>query len=228
MGVDTIVKFDSVTKVYNTHHEFTALRAATFEIYRGNFVAIMGPSGSGKSTLLNLIAGLDTPTSGSVWIDGIDLTSLNDNERTRLRREKIGMIFQTFNLLPTLSALENVSLPLRLKGISQKESESRAEKMLTRVDLGERQSYLPDQMSGGERQRVAIARALVFEPQLLLADEPTGNLDSKTGESILNKLKNLHESFETTIILVTHDEFAAGYCNRIVELKDGVIVNNDT
>ncbi len=223
MGEKNIVKFDSVTKTYDSHEKFTALNNISFEIEQGEFIAIMGPSGSGKSTVLNLISGIDKATSGEITIDGIRLSQLSDNECTRLRREKIGMIFQTFNLLPTLSASENVSLPLRLQGVPQKKSESRAEEMLEDVGLTNRLMYLPDEMSGGERQRVAIARALVFEPKIILADEPTGNLDSTTGDSILNKLKQLHETLGTTIVLVTHDKNAAKYCNRIMELKDGLI-----
>ena len=224
MGKKAIVKFDSVTKTYDSHQNFTALKNISFEINHGEFMAIMGSSGSGKSTLLNLIAGLDKATSGEILIDGVSLSNLSDNECTRLRREKIGMIFQTFNLLPTLTAVENVSLPLRLQGVSQKESEERALEMLEHIDLNERSSHLPDELSGGERQRVAIARALIFKPQIILADEPTGNLDSKTGDTILNKLKELHETLKTTIILVTHDKSAVKYCNRIMKIKDGAIV----
>src|SRR5262249_7831445 len=148
----------------------------------GRRIAVMGPSGSGKSTLLNIISGLDEPSSGILRLEGAEISKLTDDERTRLRRERIGMVFQTFNLLPTLSAMENVSLPLRFQGVGRTEAESRARKMLERVGLGPRAGHKPDEMSGGERQRVAIARAIVFQPPLLLADEPTGNLDSATGE----------------------------------------------
>ena len=162
-----------------------ALRGVNLSVGAGERVAVMGQSGSGKSTLLNLVCGLDEPSSGSIKIDGLELSSMSDDFRTRARREKIGMIFQTFNLLPTLSALENASLPLRLQGLSRREAELRAAKLLDRVSLGARARHLPDELSGGERQRVAIARALVFNPPLLLADEPTGNLDTKTGDEIL-------------------------------------------
>ena len=184
----------------------------------------MGPSGSGKSTLLNLICGLDQPTTGSILIETVDIAVLDDDARTRLRREKIGMIFQTFNLLPTLTALENVALPLRLQGIVRREAERRAALMLERVGLGGRLTHRPDQLSGGERQRMAIARALIFEPPLLLADEPTGNLDSQTGDEILRLLDQLHAEFNMTILLVTHNEEAARFCDRIIRIRDGQII----
>ncbi|MGH9803108.1 MAG: ABC transporter ATP-binding protein, partial [Blastocatellia bacterium] len=192
----------------------------------GERVAVMGPSGSGKSTLLNLICGLDEPTSGEVRIDGVNIASLDDDRRTRLRREKIGMVFQTFNLLPTLTAQENVALPLRLSGAAKKEADSRAAAMLDKVGLGERTTHRPDQVSGGERQRIAIARALIFQPPVLLADEPTGNLDSKTGEEILALMDDLHREFNTTILMVTHNEEAAGHCDRVIRLRDGKVVNS--
>jgi putative ABC transport system ATP-binding protein len=186
----------------------------------------MGPSGSGKSTLLNLVCGLDEPTSGSVKVEGVELAGLTDDERTRLRREKIGMIFQTFNLLPTLSALENVALPLRLQGLSKKEAEDRAASMLSKVGLGSRTIHRPDEMSGGERQRVAIARALIFRPPLLLGDEPTGNLDSKTGAEILVLLDDLQQEYQSTLLMVTHNAEAAAFCDRTVRLHDGEIVED--
>jgi putative ABC transport system ATP-binding protein len=185
----------------------------------------MGPSGSGKSSLLNLICGLDCPTSGTVSVAGVKLSDLDDDQRTRMRREKIGMIFQTFNLLPTLTAVENVALPLRLRGIRRKEAEHRAAAMLERVGLETRITHRPDEMSGGERQRVAIARALIFSPPLLLGDEPTGNLDSATGEEILGLLDDLQKEFNSTLLLVTHNELAASFCDRVITLHDGQIVN---
>jgi len=190
-------------------------------------VAVTGPSGSGKSTLLNLVCGLDEPTSGSVKIDGVDLSGLADDPRTRLRREKIGMIFQTFNLLPTLTAVENVALPLRLQGLAKKEAEQRAVSMLGRVGLKDRMNHRPDELSGGERQRVAIARAIIFRPPLLLGDEPTGNLDSATGGEILRLLDELQQEFKSTLLMVTHNTEAASYCNRIVTLHDGRIVQDE-
>jgi putative ABC transport system ATP-binding protein len=186
----------------------------------------MGPSGSGKSTLLNLVCGLDEPTSGSVKVEGVELAGLTDDARTRLRREKIGMIFQTFNLLPTLTALENVALPLRLQGLSKKEAEDRAASMLGHVGLNSRTIHRPDELSGGERQRVAIARALIFRPPLLLGDEPTGNLDSKTGAEILILLDDLQQEYQSTLLMVTHNAEAAAFCNRIVRLHDGQIVED--
>jgi putative ABC transport system ATP-binding protein len=201
-----------------------ALRGVNLSVAAGERVAVMGQSGSGKSTLLNLVCGLDEPSSGAIKIDGLELSSMSDDNRTRARREKIGMIFQTFNLLPTLSALENASLPLRLQGLSRREAEQRAEKLLDRVGLKARSRHLPDELSGGERQRVAIARALVFNPPLLLADEPTGNLDTKTGDEILCLLDDLHREFGTTMMLVTHNPDAADRCHRICTLRDGQFI----
>jgi putative ABC transport system ATP-binding protein len=221
---DPIIRLENVTKTYGPAEKVYALDQIDLELTSGESLALMGVSGSGKSTLLNLIAGLDFPSSGHVWVDGVDLSTINDDQITKLRREKIGMIFQTFNLLPTLTALENVALPLRLQGENRKTSETRAHRMLEKVNLTDRESHLPDKMSGGERQRVAIARALVFNPPLLLADEPTGNLDSQTGENILQLLSELHEEFGTTIILVTHNESAAARCHRVLKMQDGQIV----
>jgi putative ABC transport system ATP-binding protein len=187
----------------------------------------MGPSGSGKSTLLNLICGLDEPTSGSVKVDGLELSALSDDERTRQRREKIGMIFQTFNLLPTLTSLENVAFPLRLQGLAKKEAEHRAAAMLEHVGLKDRAVHRPDELSGGERQRVAIARALIFRPPLLLGDEPTGNLDSTSGGEILRLLDKLQQEYGSTLLMVTHNAQAASYCNRIITLRDGRIVQDE-
>jgi putative ABC transport system ATP-binding protein len=225
---DIIVQFEKVSKTYGAGGEVHALDAVDLEVRLGDRLAIMGPSGSGKSTLLNLISGLDRPTSGLVRFDGRDLAEMNDNERTRLRREKIGMVFQTFNLMPTLSGVENVSLPLRLNGTGGREADERARKLLDRVGLSDRQGHLPDEMSGGERQRVAIARALIFDPPLLVADEPTGNLDSKTGGEIMHLLDDVHDEYGTTIILVTHNELAAGHCERRIVLLDGRIVEDTT
>ncbi len=187
-------------------------------------VAIMGPSGSGKSTLLNIIGGLDRPSEGSVIIDGCEMTSLDDNALTRMRREKIGFIFQFFNLLSTLTARENVALPLLLAGVSRKEAKARAIAWLEMVGLKERQDHLPDELSGGEQQRVAMARALVLNPPLILADEPTGNLDSKTGQEVLSLFKKLQSQFGSTVIMVTHDANAATFCNRILSMQDGQMV----
>jgi putative ABC transport system ATP-binding protein len=225
--MDRIIRFEKVTKRYETEDRVVALDSVDLAIDRGERVAIMGPSGSGKSTLLNLVCGLDTPTRGTVFFDGSDLAALDDDQRTRLRREKIGMIFQTFNLLPILNGLENVALPLRLNGVRTRRAEDRAAQMLERVGLTERMDHRPDAMSGGERQRVAIARALVFDPPVLLADEPTGNLDSQTGDEVIDLLDRLHDEFNMTIVLVTHNELAAEHCERRIVLRDGRIERDE-
>jgi putative ABC transport system ATP-binding protein len=222
-----MIDLENISRDFGDGKVVRALNGINLSVGRGERVAVMGPSGSGKSTLLNLICGLDEPTSGVIKIDGVNIASLGDDARTRLRREKIGMVFQTFNLLPTLTVLENVSLPLRLQGMARKESEKRALVMLGKVGLDGRATHRPDQISGGERQRVAIARALIFEPPVLLADEPTGNLDSTTGEEILSLLDTLHNEFNTTILLVTHNQDAALHCDRIVRLRDGKVVKEE-
>src|SRR3984885_6691328 len=222
-----MIQLVDVSKNYGTAEVVHALKHMNLNIERGERVALMGPSGSGKSTFLNLVCGLDEPSPGRIKFDGIELSSLGDDARTRARREKIGMIFQTFNLLPTLTAIENVSLPLRLQGLSRRETEDRARKILERVGLGKRETHRPDELSGGERQRVAIARALVFRPPLLLADEPTGNLDTVTGEEILDLLEVLHREFNSTLLLVTHNEYAAKRCDRILTIRDGAIIGEE-
>lgn len=183
--------------------------------------SIVGPSGSGKSTLLNLIGGLDRPTSGEVELDGQTLSQLSDDDLTRVRRDKIGFIFQFFNLLPTLSCIQNVSLPLHLRGWSRRKAEDRAKELLDLVKLGHRMDHLPDELSGGERQRVAIARALSIYPPILLADEPTGNLDTTTGKEILALIHDLHDRLGATILMVTHDKSVAESCPRTVHIRDG-------
>jgi putative ABC transport system ATP-binding protein len=217
----------SVSKRFDGKKQVTALDDITLRIDRGEMVSIVGPSGSGKSTLLNLIGGLDRPTSGEIDIDGRRLSGLSDDERTLVRRDKIGFIFQFFNLLPSLSALENVSLPLHLRGWSRRKSRDRSRGLLEMVQLGARTDHLPEELSGGERQRVAIARALANNPPILLADEPTGNLDTHTGAGILILLGNLHARLGTTILLVTHDLAVAGACSRTITLTDGRLVRDE-
>ena len=228
MEEDSVVWLSKVSKAYGDGQLFYALSEIELEVKRGERVAIMGPSGSGKSTMLNLICGLDVPTSGQVCIERTDLSQLSDDQRTRLRREKVGMIFQSFNLLPTLSAMENVSLPLRLRGLSRREAEKRAQALLERVGLHRQATHRPDEMSGGECQRVAIARALIFDPPLLLADEPTGNLDSASGSEVLQLLDELHRELNTTVLLVTHDAHTARSCERMLILRDGRIAKDST
>jgi putative ABC transport system ATP-binding protein len=200
-----------------------ALDSIDLRIERGEIVAIAGPSGSGKSTLLNLIGGLDRPTSGEIRVDGQSLASLSDDDLARLRRDKIGFVFQFFNLLPSLSAVQNVALPLHLKGLPRNEIDQRARGLLALVELGHRSEHLPEELSGGERQRVAIARALAFYPPVLLADEPTGNLDTHTGAEILSLIQGLHQRLNSTILIVTHDAGVADICARTVTLRDARI-----
>jgi putative ABC transport system ATP-binding protein len=213
-------------KVYEGKRQVRALDAVSFDVAAGEMVAVMGPSGSGKSTLLHLLGGLDQATSGSVRIDGIELTRLGDDALTRVRRDKIGFIFQFFNLLPTLSAFDNVALPLRLRRKPAAEVRETAGRFLTLVGLAARTEHLPDELSGGECQRVAIARALVMAPRVLLADEPTGNLDTKTGAEILSLLQAINRDVGSTLVMVTHDAGAAAACNRILKLQDGCLVGD--
>jgi putative ABC transport system ATP-binding protein len=218
-----MLRLIDVTKVYSGKTEVTALSGVSFHIRSGEMVAVMGPSGSGKSTLLNLMGGLDVPTSGSVIVAGKDLSGEGEKERSLFRRNHVSYIFQSYHLMPTLSASQNVALPLHIAGVSRGEIDSRVLNSLEVVGLGERASHLPDELSGGERQRVAIARALVTGAPLLLADEPTGNLDSARGLEILNLLREIHASQRTTIVMVTHDQRAACACERLIEFRDGKV-----
>jgi putative ABC transport system ATP-binding protein len=217
-----------VTKQFAGKRQVTALQEVTLTIPKGEMVSIIGPSGSGKSTLLNLIGGLDRATSGEVRVDGELLAGLTDDELTRVRRDKIGFIFQFFNLLPTLSCLENVGLPLHLRGWSRTKVRERATELLNLVQLGHRMEHLPEELSGGERQRVAIARALSIYPPILLADEPTGNLDTHTGEDILGLIRDVHARLGSTIVIVTHDMHVAESCSRTIALRDGQVVQDVT
>ena len=205
--------------------DVNALKNIDLEIDQGDFVALVGPSGSGKSTLLNLIGGLDKPTSGEICVQGISLHNAAEKELTSHRRHNVGFIFQTFNLIPTLTALENVALPLMLSGVGLGERSERARQLLSRVGLEHRLDHRPTEMSGGEQQRAAIARALVNNPKLVLADEPTGNLDSSTGAEVMRLLRELNAERGVTLIIVTHDPEVASYADRVVHLRDGQITD---
>ncbi|MBM1154973.1 ABC transporter ATP-binding protein [archaeon] len=219
-----MVKCVNVRKVYMLGKvAVEALRGVNMEVRYGEFIAIMGPSGSGKTTLLNIIGTLDRPTTGKVYIDGQDITPLSDRELTELRRRKIGFVFQFYNLIPTLTALENVELPMQIAGVNFREARERAMKLLEIVGLKERMHHRPDELSGGEQQRVAIARALANRPSIILADEPTGDLDSKTGMEIIELLYRLSREEHVTVIVATHDPMVANFADRILLLKDGVI-----
>jgi putative ABC transport system ATP-binding protein len=226
MPMAAMVALDAVTKRFAGKRDVIALDTVTLSIPRGEMVSIIGPSGSGKSTLLNLVGGLDRPTTGQVSIDGERLANLSDDDLTRVRRDKIGFIFQFFNLLPTLSCVENVGLPLHLRGWPRKKVDERARELLTLVQLDRRMTHLPDELSGGERQRVAIARALSVYPPVLLADEPTGNLDTRTGEEILMLIRDVHTRLGCTVVIVTHDMNVAHSCQRTIALRDGRIVED--
>jgi putative ABC transport system ATP-binding protein len=215
----------NVSKRYEGKRTVHALRDISFQIKKAEMVAVMGPSGCGKSTLLNIVGGLDRPSEGYVLIDGLDMALLDDDALTRLRRDKIGFIFQFFNLLPSLTAMENVALPMHLAGSSRKEAAIRANTLLQIVGLHDRRDHLPDELSGGEQQRVAMARALVLNPPLILADEPTGNLDSGNGHEILLLFKKLQTQFAVTVLMVTHDSTAAGFCDRVIRMQDGLLAD---
>ncbi len=221
-----LVMTDNLTKIYGSGSAaITALDGVSLHIQPGEFVAVMGPSGCGKSTLLHLIGGLDAPTRGGVTLDNKELTSLSDDDLTLIRRRQIGFIFQFFNLIPVLSAEENAALPLMLDGVQPAIARERARSWLNRLGMGARVHHRPNQLSGGEQQRVAIARALVIEPLLVLADEPTGNLDSRSGEEIVGLLRQAVDDWGKTVLMVTHDPRIASFADRIVFLKDGRIID---
>lgn len=220
-----LLQIEEVAKTYG-EHQVKALSAVSINIARGEFVSLMGASGCGKSTLLNLIAGLDTASSGRIIFDGADVTKLTDEAVTALRAKKIGFVFQFFNLLSTLTVAENVALPLELGGKSASDRQKRVLEMLAEVGMENRLNFYPAQLSGGEMQRVAIARALVHKPELIVADEPTGNLDSENGLKVLELLKHLNKSLNQTIVMATHSEEAGAVGDRIIRMKDGLVVSD--
>ncbi|PUA31448.1 MAG: macrolide ABC transporter ATP-binding protein [Candidatus Terraquivivens tikiterensis] len=218
------IRFEDVWKVYRMGKiEFPALRGVTLSIESGDFVAIVGPSGSGKSTLLHIAGALDKPTRGRVLIDGIDVSVLNDAELSRLRNRTIGFVFQAYNLIPRLTAKQNVELPLMLRGVPPGEREELAAKMLELVGLSSKLNNKPTELSGGEQQRVAIARAVVTNPKILLCDEPTGNLDSKSAEDVMNVIKDINKRYGSTVVVVTHNMEIAESARRVIRLKDGMV-----
>jgi putative ABC transport system ATP-binding protein len=218
-----IIKIRSIIRDFELGEEIVhVLKGIDLDIEKGEYVAIMGPSGSGKSTLMNLIGCLDTPTSGSYILNGKDVSQMSDNELAEIRNKEIGFVFQTFNLLPRTTALDNVALPMVYAGISKKDRTERAIEVLNDVGLSDRMDHRPNQLSGGQRQRVAVGRALVNKPSIILADEPTGNLDSKTGVEIMTLFENIHKA-GNTIIVVTHEEDIAAHADRIIRLRDGMI-----
>ncbi|MFA6251083.1 MAG: ABC transporter ATP-binding protein [Candidatus Paceibacterota bacterium] len=223
-----MIEIKNITKTYDGGSEpFQALRGISFSIKSGEFVAIMGPSGSGKSTLMHILGALDTPTSGTYFLDGKDVSKLSDDELADIRKDKIGFVFQSFNLLPRATVLRNVTLPLVYDGVPQKEREERAKEALVKAGLGtEHFHHLSNQLSGGQIQRVAIARALVNNPSIILADEPTGNLDTKTGDIVLATFQKLNKDLGRTIILITHEQDIAEHADRILFIRDGLLIEN--
>jgi putative ABC transport system ATP-binding protein len=228
MDNHVVINLQNIVKTYDMGgaEQVFALRGVSIQIHRNEYVAIMGPSGSGKSTLMNIIGCLDTPTSGLYEFNGVNVSEMNDNELAKVRNKEIGFVFQTFNLLARSNALHNVELPLIYGGVHSTERKSKAEEALRQVGLEDRKSHKPNELSGGQRQRVAIARALVNKPSILLADEPTGNLDSKTGDEIMALFDELHR-IGNTIILVTHEESIAEYAHRIIRVRDGSVERDE-
>jgi putative ABC transport system ATP-binding protein len=222
----TLLQTQSLTKIYGTGPTaVTALDHINLTIKPGEFVAIMGPSGCGKSTLLHLLGGLDKPTEGKVLLEGTPIEDMSDDKLTELRRRKMGFIFQFFNLIPVLTATENAALPITLDGVKPALAKAKAVEWLTRFGLADRLNNRPDQLSGGQQQRVAVARALVAEPTLVLADEPTGNLDTRAGDEIASLLRKVSQEFNRTVVMVTHDARIAAYADRIIFLKDGKMID---
>jgi putative ABC transport system ATP-binding protein len=222
----SILRCEALAKTYvSGGREITVLRDITFELEPGGFLAVTGPSGSGKSTLLGLLAGLDRPARGRVVLDGHDLSALSEDERAELRAEKVGFVFQSFHLIPTLTARENIQVPLELRG-EDEQARGRAAELLTRVGLGDRGHHYPAQLSGGEQQRVAVARAFAHRPRILFADEPTGNLDAANGANVIALLGEMNRELETTLVLVTHDPELADRAHRVLRLRDGAVVSD--
>ncbi|MFH1894695.1 MAG: ABC transporter ATP-binding protein [Patescibacteria group bacterium] len=223
----SIIKLEDVWKIYQLGKiELAVLKGITLDIPRGGFVVILGPSGSGKSTMLNMVGCLDLPTRGKVFLDGKDIAIMTEDELAQVRGQKIGFIFQQFNLLQNLSALENVMIPMIFQGKSEAQREERARYLLSSVNLGDRAGHRPLELSGGEQQRIAIARALANNPEIIVADEPTGNLDSSSGKKIMETLIDFHKNYQKTIIVVTHDPTIANYSNQVVHIKDGRLEAN--
>ena len=227
MTASPIIKLENVWKIYQFDRlELAVLKGITLDISRGAFVVILGPSGSGKSTLLNMLGCLDLPTRGAVFLDGRDIAKMSEDELAQMRGKKIGFVFQQFNLLPNLNALENVMLPMIFQGKPETARKERAESLLGSLGLQERILHKPSELSGGEQQRIAIARALSNDPEIIVADEPTGNLDSTTGQKIMEVLINLHKNEHKTMVVVTHDPTIANYSNQVVYIKDGQLTSN--
>lgn len=225
--MSSVIKIRNITRDFYLGQEVVkVLKGIDLDIEKGEYVAFMGPSGSGKSTLMNLLGCLDTPTSGQYILNGNDVSQMSDNELAEIRNKEIGFVFQTFNLLPRTTALDNVALPMIYAGASKTERKERAEKVLTDVGLADRMDHKPNQLSGGQRQRVAVGRALVNKPSIILADEPTGNLDSKTSVEIMNLFDEIH-SAGNTVILVTHEEDIAKHAHRIIRLRDGMVESDE-
>ncbi|MEJ2209323.1 MAG: ABC transporter ATP-binding protein [Anaerolineae bacterium] len=226
---EQLIRIEEITKIYHMGDvEVRALRGVSLEIAEGEFVSIMGPSGSGKSTLMNIVGCLDQPTSGHYWLDGTDVNRLNDNQLAEIRNRKIGFVFQTFNLLARTTAFQNVTLPLIYAGMSARERRERSRQALEAVGLGERMDHRPNELSGGQQQRVAIARALVAEPAIILADEPTGNLDTTSGAEIMDIFRQLNDERGITVVFVTHDPEIADETRRIIRIRDGLIESDES